>query len=44
MQSQEIVAQFDSTLVTLDREQRERVTKVIPTRSPAEVLAEWAQI
>jgi predicted nucleic acid-binding protein len=30
-----------STLVTLDREQRERLPAVITTRRPAEVLAEW---
>ena len=31
---------FGSTLVTLDREQRQRVADVIPARWPEEVLAE----
>lgn len=33
---------FGSTLVTLDLEQRARVANVIPSRLPAEALAEWA--
>jgi predicted nucleic acid-binding protein len=33
---------FGSTLVTLDREQRERVAEVLTARYPAEVLAETA--
>ncbi len=36
-----VALRFGSTLVTLDREQRERVATVIPTRWPAEALAEW---
>jgi predicted nucleic acid-binding protein len=36
-----VALRFGSTLVTLDREQRERVVEVIPTRVPAEALAEW---
>jgi hypothetical protein len=28
--------------VTLDREQRQRVAGVVPSRLPAEALAEWA--
>ena len=37
-----VALRFGSTLVTLDREQRERVAEVIPTRLPAEALAERA--
>lgn len=33
-----VAIQFGSTLVTLDREQRERVTKVVPARWPSEVV------
>ena len=33
-----VALRFGSTLVTLDREQRERVADVIPTRLPAEAL------
>jgi len=36
-----VALRFGSTLVTLDQEQRERVATVIPTRWPAEALAEW---
>jgi len=32
---------FGSTLITLDREQRERVTSAILTLYPAEALTEW---
>jgi predicted nucleic acid-binding protein len=35
-----VALRFGSTLVTLDREQRERVGAVIPARFPAEALAE----
>lgn len=35
-----VALRFGSTLVTLDREQRERVQAVIPARFPAEALAE----
>ena len=37
-----VALRFGSTLVTLDREQRERVSAVLTTRYPAEVLAETA--
>jgi predicted nucleic acid-binding protein len=37
-----VALRFGSTLVTLDREQRERVADVVPSRLPAEALAEWA--
>jgi predicted nucleic acid-binding protein len=36
-----VALRFGSTLVTLDREQRERVAAVISTCLPAEALAEW---
>jgi len=36
-----VALRFGSTLVTLDREQRDRVANLIPTRWPAEALAEW---
>lgn len=36
-----VALRFGSTLVTLDREQRERMAAVIPARLPAEALAEW---
>lgn len=36
-----VALRFGSTLVTLDREQRERVASVIPARLPFEALAEW---
>lgn len=32
-----VAIQFGSTLVTLDREQRERVAKIVPARWPSEV-------
>ncbi len=35
-----VALRFGSTLVTLDREQRERAASVVPTRLPAEALAE----
>ena len=35
-----VALRFGSTLVTLDREQRERVADVLLTRYPAEMLAE----
>jgi len=37
-----VALRFGSTLVTLDREQRERVADVLPTRLPAEALVEWS--
>jgi predicted nucleic acid-binding protein len=37
-----VALRFGSTLVTLDREQRERVAAVIPTCLPAEALMEWS--
>ena len=37
-----VALRFGSTIVTLDREQRERVAALIPTRLPAELLADWA--
>jgi len=36
-----VALRFGSALVTLDRQQRERVASVITTRLPAELLAEW---
>jgi predicted nucleic acid-binding protein len=36
-----VALRFGSTLITLDREQREQVAEVIPTRLPSEALAEW---
>ena len=36
-----VALRFGSTLVTLDREQRERMADVIPARYPVEALAEW---
>jgi predicted nucleic acid-binding protein len=36
-----VALRFGSTLVTLDREQRQRVADAIPARWPEEVLAEW---
>jgi len=35
-----VALQFGSTLVTLDREQRERAAKVVPTRRPSEAMSE----
>jgi len=35
-----VALRFGSTLVTLDRQQRERVAEAVTTRWPAEVLAE----
>jgi len=35
-----VALRFGSTLVTLDREQRDRVDSVVPARLPAEALAE----
>ena len=37
-----VALRFGSTLVTLDREQRERVADAVTSRLPAEALAEWA--
>ena len=36
-----VSVRFGSTLVTLDRQQRERVSGVVATRTPAEALVEW---
>ena len=36
-----VALRFGSTLITLDREQRERVASVLLTRYPAEALEEW---
>lgn len=36
-----VSVRFGSTLVTLDRQQRERVSRVVATRTPAEALMEW---
>lgn len=36
-----VALRFGSGLVTLDREQQERVAAVIPSRQPAEALVEW---
>jgi predicted nucleic acid-binding protein len=37
-----VALRFGSSLVTLDREQRERVAEVIPAFLPAEALAQWS--
>lgn len=37
-----VALRFGSTLITLDREQRERVADVLPARYPAEILREWS--
>ncbi len=37
-----VALRFGSTLVTLDRQQRERVDRALSTRYPAEILAEIA--
>ena len=37
-----VALRFGSTLITLDREQRERVAGVLLTRYPVEILAEWS--
>ncbi len=37
-----VALRFGSTLITLDREQRERVADVLPARYPAEMLTEWS--
>ena len=37
-----VALRFGSALVTLDREQRDRVAGVLETRLPAEALAEWS--
>ena len=37
-----VALRFGSTLVTLDRQQRERVDRALTTRYPAEILAEIA--
>ena len=36
-----VALRFGSTLITLDREQRERVASIIHARLPAEALADW---
>ncbi|MBC7264112.1 MAG: type II toxin-antitoxin system VapC family toxin [Chloroflexi bacterium] len=36
-----VALRFGSTLVTLDRQQRERVAEIVATRWPAEALADW---
>jgi len=36
-----VALRFGSTLITLDREQRERVTNALLTLYPAEALTEW---
>jgi len=36
-----VALRCDSTLVTLDGEQLERLTAVITTRRPAEAVEEW---
>jgi len=36
-----VAFRFGATLITLDKEQQQRVAAVISTRSPAEALAEW---
>ena len=36
-----VALRFGSTLITLDPEQRERVTSALLTLSPAEALTEW---
>ncbi len=36
-----VALRFGSTLITLDREQRERVAGALHTRYPAEALTEW---
>jgi predicted nucleic acid-binding protein len=41
-QAAAVALRFGSTLVTLDREQRERVAGVVPSRLPAEALGEWS--
>ncbi|HEU5298753.1 MAG TPA: type II toxin-antitoxin system VapC family toxin [bacterium] len=33
-----VAMQFGTTLVTLDREQRERVSRAVPTKSPADLV------
>lgn len=36
-----VAVRFGSILVTLDKQQRERVAGAVATRTPAEALAEW---
>jgi len=36
-----VSARFGSTLVTLDKQQRERVSGAVAARTPAEALVEW---
>jgi predicted nucleic acid-binding protein len=38
-----VALRYGATLVTLDREQRERLTEILPARYPAEVLSELAE-
>jgi predicted nucleic acid-binding protein len=40
-QAAAVALRFGSTLVTLDREQRERVAEVVTSRLPAGALGEW---
>jgi predicted nucleic acid-binding protein len=37
-----VALRFGSTLVTLDRQQRERVAEAVPTRWPTEALADYS--
>jgi predicted nucleic acid-binding protein len=37
-----LALRFGSTLITLDRVQRERIRDLIPARGPAELVAEWS--
>jgi len=37
-----VALRFGSTLVTLDRQQRERLDEVVAARWPVEALAEWS--
>jgi len=37
-----VALRFGSTLVTLDRQQRERAAEIVPTCWPQEALAEWS--
>jgi len=37
-----VALRFGSTLITLDRQQREKVAEVVTTRWPAEALTEWS--
>ena len=37
-----VALRFGSTLVTLDQEQRDRAAAIVPSRLPADALAEWS--